>query len=524
MPVIRESQELSLSSSSKVELELCETQESVRDILSNLVSANSLLSDEANSFSKKNIILKSDEIVKKYDFWPLGNSKDFTYLSSVISIEEFSKHPDKYFTKLTKWFWSFPLDFNLKELSKKFIGTMGFDFEDWLISFQQSVLFWHWDLADSLSKALRDIWVNQAWTDWYIKIDILSYLKNYEAFVDFVNWEIDDEDNKEHALNSLKLIKIFCNSIFSTVTNISVVEPNIFFAEELISHEESKNIQREWSKKIDEINPFKPNNIDEQQAFIEIEKLLLSTAKWQTNREINELLKVQNPEEFFKLVDLIVNTLFSDKKFSKYWFQKDDKLLDDFAIDELIAFSSFISRYIIEEYEKPDTWVENILKWFSTSSLSWKCTDFTGMSLHILNHYFKEKYPEKFENIYIWYDSQVIWNSYRHSYIKVFWYDKNWKIKATFIDPTKLSGNKLEDLLFASDIYDSINWSNLPLQITRSAEDLIISKVNKERQNQSIEKSKINLLERLKNTYNYIKINWFYDYMVKVWKEDKLLL
>ncbi|MBT3726772.1 hypothetical protein HOG21_03590 [bacterium] len=47
------------------------------------------------------MILNSYRIIDSYGFSPLGTSLDFSYLTRVISIDDFSKHPDKYFLKLT---------------------------------------------------------------------------------------------------------------------------------------------------------------------------------------------------------------------------------------------------------------------------------------------------------------------------------------------------------------------------------------------------------------------------------------
>jgi len=484
----------------KQDLDLSDTEESVREKISNLIWWDSVLSDEWNRFWKKDVILNSYRIIDSYGFSPLGTSLDFSYLTRVISIDDFSKHPDKYFLKLTDWFWSFPLDFNYRLLSDKFLKNIAIEMKNGKFSFQQSSVFWSNNLSDSLSKALKDIWVSQAWTEWYIDIDILSFLKNYDSFVDFVENEYSLDEKKDHYLNNLKLFKIIWLSIFNTTTNIKVVEPSSFFKHNFIWFEESKSIQSNSWKKIDEDNPFRPKNIEEQEIFLEIEKMLLSTAVWTTNDEINELLRVQNPEVFHDLLDIVIDKIFNDNSLKNTWFKKLDKPLDDFSIDELIAFATYLSRYVIEEYETIEDSANNVMLWFSNTSITWKCTDYTAMSLHIINHYLKPKYKEKFKNIYLWFDNKVVWNIYKHVYIKIYWYDDSWSIVSTFIDPTKLSGKKLEQLTYTKDVYDVIESSNLPIQIDRTVEDLLAAKLMKDSNHWNFLVNKtVMLLEKIKS-------------------------
>jgi hypothetical protein len=57
-------------------------------------------------------------------------------------------------------------------------------------------------------------------------------------------------------------------------------------------------------------------------------------------------------------------------------------------------------------------------------------------------------------------------------------------IEVTFIDPTKLSNCSIEKLEITEDVYEAMDASNLPIQIDRTAEDIIISKLREDNKEQ----------------------------------------
>jgi hypothetical protein len=72
-------------------------------------------------------------------------------------------------------------------------------------------------------------------------------------------------------------------------------------------------------------------------------------------------LRVQNPEVFHDLLDIVIDKIFNDNSLKNTWFKKLDKPLDDFSIDELIAFATYLSRYVIEEYETIEDSANNVM-------------------------------------------------------------------------------------------------------------------------------------------------------------------
>ncbi len=477
-----------------------DTIEKTRQKVANNISWWKQPSRELEISSEQEIIQEANRLIKQYWLSPLWNRTDFSYLSRVISISDFQANPDKYFLKLTKWFGSFPLDFALdlpmRELLSQYAGIY-----EWMLDFQQWVVFRNKNLGDKISKALRDIWINTAGTQPYIRIDFLNFLKNYDAFVSICENEFESgleneiESNSENesepgsenefdiqkekqiALNQLKLMKHICISIFNTVTSIKILDPKNFFETRNLNQSEAFELQKNNLKEIDEQNPYAPNNKNEQETFWWIEQMLLQTANGTSQEDINKLLPIQNLEEFNHIVDFLIWKIKTDKKLKKSWIAKLDKDIEEFTTQEMIALAAYLARYLIDDYENLESWVERVLKWFSCDGINGKCSDYTWMALQIIKNYLMVEYPEKFENIYIWYDTQNIWDNYKHCYMKIYAYDEDGKIKTTFLDPTKLANHRMEKLTLTRNIIKNMEAWNFPIQIDRNAEDIIISKL-----------------------------------------------
>lgn len=470
-----------------IDLQVAHTAQRIRDSLELL----SWLDTTTTMFHNPQVIEKSIYLQEKYWFQPLWNTTDFSYLTRVISIDDFAKDPNLYFHKLTKWFGSFPLDFDLRTIAKNYLSKCDFDYREWLMSFQHSPIMVDSSLNESenilsnaLNKALIDSWCAILGTEGYINIDILTFIKNYDKLISFVENDIDKEEARNKALKYFKTMKIFSLSIFRTNTNITIKSPKWFFESEKVSFTDLRyaSENRDFTQEIE--NPFMPATKDEELLFLDIENMLLNTANWVWKDDVDKLIKLQNPEQFIILVEKLIEKLLQDPNVKKSWVWKNEKTIDEYNTEELIAFATFLSRYLIEEYGKVEDMVEEVLHGFSPKVLKWKCTDYTGLSLHIINNYFKLKYPEKFKNIIVGYDNQNIWDSYKHCYIKVYGYNRGGLIEVTFIDPTNLSNCSIEKLEITEDVYKAMDASNLPIQIDRTAEDIIIAKLREDNQEQ----------------------------------------
>lgn len=132
-----------------------------------------------------------------------------------------------------------------------------------------------------------------------------------------------------------------------------------------------------------------------------MENLLLHTTHGIGKLDVDSLIKLQNPEQFNHLIELLLEKLLKDPKIRGTWAENKNKDISQYDGKELIVLATFLSRYMIDKYEDLDTMAENVLRGFSSKSLSGKCTDYTGMTLHIINNYLKPKYPKPFENIIV---------------------------------------------------------------------------------------------------------------------------
>jgi hypothetical protein len=475
---------------SRRDLEIAHMTQSIKQDLIGIIGDVPLVSTEADSFNNPEVVQKAIEIQQKYNFQPIWNRTDFSYLTRVISIDDFMKHPDLYFTKLTKWFGSFPLDLDLNYLAQNFLDSTYFKVEWGIFKFQHSPIFastrkWYHKMSNIASYALNKALINAScWvfhTECYIHIDIFTFLKNYDNLVAFVNWEIaDSEWLKNNALKSLEAIKIIAIAMLKTVTNITIKSPHDFFESPKYWSKEIKEALLKKDFNQDKDNPFTPHTPKEEALYHDIEETLLSTATWISKTDIDKLIKLQNPDQFTILVDMLLKKLLSDTKLINTWIKNIKKDIEDYSTEELIALSTFLARYLIDHYEHLDTMVDVVLRGFSPKSLSWKCTDYTGMSLHIINNYLKPRFPHRFANIIVWYDNQNIGDMYKHCYMKIYGYNSAGIVEVTFIDPTKLAGCSMEELKITDDILQSMDASNLPIQINRTAEDIIIAKLRED--------------------------------------------
>ncbi len=494
-----------------IDLQVAHTAQRIRDWLQLI----SWLDSTTNMFHNPKVIEKSIYLQEKYWFQPLWNTTDFSYLTRVISIDDFARDPNLYFHKLTKWFWSFPLDLDLGTIAKNYLSKCHFGFNNWIMQFQHSPIMVDSVsneseniLSSALNKALIDSWCATFFTEGYIYIDILTFIKNYDKLISFVENEIGNKKAKNNSLEYFKTMKIFSLAIFRTITNITIKSPKWFFESEKVSFTDLRSAIENKSFTQETDNPFKPATLKEELLYLDIENMLLNTANWVWKDSIDYLIKLQNPEQFIILVEKLIVKLLQDSKVKKSWVWKNKKTIDEYDTEELIAFATFLSKYLIEEYGKVEDMVEEVLHGFSPKVLKWKCTDYTGLSLHIINNYFKLKYPEKFKNIIVGYDNQNIWDSYKHCYIKVYGYNKGWLIEVTFIDPTKLSNCSIEKLEITEDVYEAMDASNLPIQIDRTAEDIIIAKLRDDNQEQEKTweiSSEVTKLLKNKNIENTIK-------------------
>lgn len=411
----------------------------------------------------REVAILAKTYIEKYGFENFNTTRNFEYLSRVITIADYEENKLQYIDKLSKWFWTFPLEIDFDQLEKVFAIWIQFDW--WNISFQHSILMdWEKTKSHALALALKNTKISKAITQWYIKMDIFNFLVNYDKICEFISNELS-EDKQSSAFTLLQLYRTSAMAMLDIVLKITIKNPLDVIENKQITSEDKSIL-------ISENNPFMPVNEEEFRTINAIEDLLLSTIVGTSNDDIDKLLPINNLTVFTNLLDAVIENILEDTKKNKTWLNWDNKSLSDYSATELIAFATYISRVIISEYATLDDMIKDIANTVRSWSIQWKCTDFTWLTLQIINNYFKVKFSEKFEWLHFWYDNQDIWE-YKHVYIKIFRKNSQWWIDVWFFDPTKLSSHWIKNMKTPDDIFKMADASNLPIQIDRSAEDLL---------------------------------------------------
>ncbi|MDD2515811.1 MAG: hypothetical protein PHF26_01195 [Candidatus Gracilibacteria bacterium] len=224
-------------------------------------------------------------------------------------------------------------------------------------------------------------------------------------------------------------------------------------------------------------NPYLVFNDENKDNINYLQEYLLENVNGVVQSDINTILPIQNFGQFYTLIDEIVRYIINSDKYC--FLGNEKKNLDEYNIEELVAFACYITRNIIEKYGDTESMVKNAISGFSYSNITGKCTDFTGLTLQIINNYFRKKYPEKFEGLKIGFDNQII-GDYAHCYVKIYRRNKDGMTDVCFLDPTKLANEGLKALKNPKRVFEVADASNLPIEINRSAENLLVAFKNKQ--------------------------------------------
>lgn len=409
------------------------------------------------------------ELLEKYQLDTFWTKEDINYLTKVITIKDFQENPEKYIHKLTKWIWSFPLGLNLKTFNNFLNIGLWFD-TNWFIEFQHRKLLPNNNLlTNALALALKNINASQASTNGYIKMDVFNFLKNFNKIQELISDFSESQKEIDESMALLKTYKCIVLSVLDIVLNTRIIDPT-----ELLN----KKPEWLWIKTIENVNnPYLVFNDENKDNINYLQEYLLENVNWVVQSDINTILPIQNFGQFYTLIDEIVRYIINSDKYCFLWNEK--KNLDEYNIEELVAFACYITRNIIEKYWDTESMVKNAISWFSYSNITWKCTDFTWLTLQIINNYFRKKYPEKFEGLKIWFDNQIIWD-YAHCYVKIYRRNKDGMTDVCFLDPTKLANEWLKALKNPKRVFEVADASNLPIEINRSAENLLVAFKNKQ--------------------------------------------
>lgn len=411
--------------------------------------------------------LSATEIVEKYKFERYAPTLTQGIPSPVISIRDLRENPTLYIHKLTKGFLSFPIGLNFDGINKTlkglasnisiyntsspsgFIkidsyGTLGQDDEDPRSLVQITKL----SRIDSLN------------LKYWSCIDGTDFLHNFDGLISYINEnpEISLEKKKE-ATRALTFAK------FAFVTAVETVgTTQIKDLSELLKYDSAED----YHLSSDEITDL----TDFEQLRYNIKNSLLNEPSGTRHSDIEELLPIRSLKTFRELATEITSQIISNDKKRSGITEDINKPIEEYSIGEALVLACYFARHVITKYSTLEDNVKDLLLGKDNAKVSGKCTDYTGLALHYLREYLAPMQPEKFRNWIFGYDSDKI-GDYKHCYMKLMHINKDQTVDVYFADPTNLASSTIRELKNTEEIAKLVEGLDLPLHITRDAEDLM---------------------------------------------------
>ncbi len=459
---------------------LLESNVKKKDFEQNLNDYLSDLPVDINSNTRKAAIETLDAIraIETYGFSRYLPDIKREYKTRVITIDEFKNSPEDYLFKLHKGYLNFPLGINYSYVNKVLLDTFGnigistsnLYSNNGTVSFTTRYLLWDSKISIDKHKELEDytftvfneseLNVNPDKYDFWIKIDTLDFIKNYNSIIDFVKDlpEISSK-HKKFVIKGFEATKTALLAGIELSLKAKIREPKDLLS---IVDEEYKPS----SNKLD--------NLEKDGLRYKFYNLLLEEPKGCSYTEINQHLPIRSKQQFYDLASKrTVELLAKKKKFRGLSEIVSENDLEKLSAGELVVFAVYFSRYIIEDYQNTDEGVKAVFERKLTNKMSGQCTDYSALSAHYLNEYLKKLYPEKFKNWRFGVESDVIGRSYGHAYLKIVHINPDYSTDVFFLDPTKLANHPINELKTPEEIIKKADALNLPILIDRNAEDLL---------------------------------------------------
>jgi len=422
------------------------------------------------------ISLNATDVVKKYGFKRYVSPIEKGYPSPVISMDEFHKHPEEYLHKLGKGFFNFPLSLNFDEindiLENKFgninISTNSFYSNNGCCKFVLESLLNRITGEDKANDKANKIIVEatqlshlrRAKCSGWVHIDTLDFFANYSGIIKFISDLPNVNINaKKRAISAMEFAK------FSYLTALEIVgTTRIKNLSDLLKYDQ-KEEPHIATGNIENFNPT-------QQLKSKIKSSLLSEPEGTSYLDIDGLLPIRSKERFRKLASEITSNILANDKEKEGLTYGIDKPLNEYSVGEAITLASYFARNVITKYKTLEDSVKDIFTGKSSSAISGKCTDYTGLALHYLREYLVPMQPNKFRNWLFGFEKDHI-GDYSHCYIKALHTNPDLTIDVYFLDPTNLAKRGIEELKSPKEVIKGLDTSNLPLMIKRDAEDLL---------------------------------------------------
>lgn len=402
------------------------------------------------------------DALERYGFTKFVPAQEHAHPSTVISMDEFREHPERYMHKLGKGFLQFPvgLNFNgvndlLNQFGKIELSSETFYGNNGHISFTLASLLeyepWGMRANEVLIKMCDLAELRRTNCDTWIYMDTLDFLVNCDALVRFIEELPENRRIKERAVQALQATKFIYHTALEIIATTSIRDT----AELLQRQPENSSLAEEH---------MVPTKADSTAWKQQIRASLLSQPKGTSSNEIQKLLPIRSRERFRKLAAERTAELLPDGMYA-------GKSLENLSVGESMVFACYFASRMIQGYETLEDAVDAVLTGKQKEEIHGKCTDFTGLALHYLREYLVPLNPEKFQGWHFGYENDII-GDYKHCYMKAVQVKPD-RVDVYFIDPTPLAEQGLNGLRTPEKVAKLMGTKNHPVLLQRDAEDLL---------------------------------------------------
>lgn len=392
------------------------------------------------------------QIAQRYGFAPWQPPTSY-YPSEIISMGEFREHPERYAHRLAKGMLGFPLGLSFDEINKGLRATGqlgGVHVGKTGINIGLKTILWrHYtdvtEVSDLLERALQESGI-----DTYYGIRPINFLANAGRIARFVN------DRPELSENQKKYVR----------DGLAIAQSVYLAALELAGTARIGNPL--------ELATTKGAPVPSATTLADkLKDALLAEPEHTGEEAVNNLFPIQSKKSFRGLaLERTADILFKGKR--PVQFERAiEQELKKYSTGRLLCLAAYFSRFAIHQYEKHDQAVERVLAGGTMQKMSGQCFHYTALAAHYLQQVLMPMLPDAFHGFRIGYEEDHIGQQYHHVYFKALRVNPDRSVDAYFLDPMKLAGQGIKALATPESIAKYAGTTNHPVQITRTAEDLL---------------------------------------------------
>ncbi len=398
------------------------------------------------------------QIAQRYSFAPWQPPAAGYYPSEIISMDEFRAHPERYAHRLAKGMLGFPLGLSFKEINSGLFeagyhgsGVHKIGVE---ISLKNILHFCSSDVKDVsnlLVNALYDAGLcREDSSSFFNTTSPLDFLANAGRIARFVNDRPElSENQKKHVRDYLLIAQSVYLAALELVGTARIGDPL-------------------------ELAAAKGTPVPPATTLADkLKDVLLAEPEHTGEEAVNNLFPLQSKKSFRGLaLERTADILFKGKR-PVQLERAIEQELKKYSTGRLLCLAAYFSRFAIQQYENHDQAVERVLAGGTMQKMSGQCFHYTALAAHYLLQVLMPMLPDAFHGFRIGYEEDHIGQQYRHVYLKALRVNPDRSVDAYFLDPTFLARQGIKALATPESIAKYAGTTNHPVQITRTAEDLL---------------------------------------------------